>query len=204
VPFLHLVTETNGVGAGPSDELSRAIGHRPEMGGVRLLGVHTTNTTKTTAYGSLLGMLESEQIVLPRHPDLLRQLAGLRIEQGERGFSRISAEDPATHDDVADALSLAMLPFAPSRSHGRYRCLLPKLAARYPEEADVSELAEPVVATGGGVRVFQRSIVQSVCGTALTVPADLRRRVVVSESARRAREGFLAALAAQANGDTHD
>jgi len=57
--------------------------------------------------------------VLPREPDLLRQLPGLKFEQGERGFTRIEADSPAVHDDVADALMLGAFP---DSSRGKVVC----------------------------------------------------------------------------------
>ncbi len=127
----------------------------------------------------------------------------MRIEQGERGFSRISAEDPATHDDVSDALSLGMVPFLPPRGK-RVRCLLPKLANNFPEEATLQGLAEPVVQTGGGLRVYQRPVLQSVCGLDVSLPADVRRvRQQSDDTARRVRRAYLAAVAeaAESNGE---
>lgn len=205
-PFVFLASEINGVGAGPSDELVRARAQQSASRevGTRVHGVHTTSASKTSTYSVLLGLMESEQLILPRHPDLLRQLAGLRFEQGERGFTRISAEDPATHDDVTDALALATMPYVPVRSRNRrIRCKLPELAAKYPADADVSELEEPVVTTGGGVRVFQRPVLQSVNGTALSLPTDVRRRVDPDDQAGRIRRAYMAAVreAALSNGE---
>jgi hypothetical protein len=202
VAFSYLATETNGVGAGPSDELGHALGRGPGRG-LRLHAVHTSNASKTASYGALLGLMENGQVVLPRHPDLLRQLAGLRIEQGERGFSRISAEDPATHDDVADALSLAMVPYVPRRGK-IIRCLLPKFAENFPAEASLHGLVEPVVQTGGGLRVYQRPVLQSVAGLEVSLPADVRRARVTDDKARLVRRAYDAALAeaALANGET--
>lgn len=165
----HISPETNGVGAMPSQELSRRLRGRP---GKRTWNfVFTTNATKTAAYGAILGLLEQGQLVLPRHPDLLRQLAGLKFEQGERGFTRIEADDPATHDDVADGLSLAASPYAPRRG-GRLRCRLAELAdpARGIPEAAVGGFEEPVVETGGGLRIYRRPPLQSAAGIAFTLP----------------------------------
>ncbi len=169
-PLAYIATETNGVGAMPSQELVARFRGKPGPKRAWHL-VHTTNQTKTAGYGSILGLLEQGRLVLPRNPDLLRQLAGLRFEQGERGFTRIEAEDPATHDDVADALMLAAMPTAPGRRR-HLQSWLQLLAhpRKAGEEAAVPSLDEPVVTTGGGLRVYRRPPLQSVGGGDLTLP----------------------------------
>jgi hypothetical protein len=163
----YIGTETNGVGAMPSQELyAKLSGDRVP----RTWNPHaTTSASKTAGYGTILGLLESERLVLPRDPELLRQLAGLRFEQGERGFTRIEAEDPAVHDDVADALMLAALPV---RTRRGVACGLAQLAdpARAPIDVHVGDLHTEVVETGGGLRVYRRSPLQSIYGGELTMP----------------------------------
>jgi hypothetical protein len=141
-PWLVVSPEESGVGAGPSQDLlahlrRRSSGARdaaleryrhtdsepwawtrelqPPMAANPL---STTAAKKATAYGFLLSLLEQERLVLPRHPDLLRQLAGLRYEQSERGMVRIEADSPGLHDDVADALMLATPPSRAMGAHG--------------------------------------------------------------------------------------
>lgn len=169
-PFAYIATETSGVGAMPSQELVDRF--KGQTGHRKWLHVATTNQKKTAGYGAILGLLEQGQLVLPRHPDLLRQLAGLRFEQGERGFTRIEADNPATHDDVADALMLAALPWVPPR-RGRVESFLATIShPRYARpEAEVPALDEPMVTTGGGFRVYRRPPLQSVTGLAVTLPA---------------------------------
>jgi hypothetical protein len=127
--------------------------------------VTTTAASKTTGYGTILGLLEQEQLVLPREPALLRQLAGLKFEQRERGFTHIAADESAMHDDVADALYLATLPHKPPQAH-RVICELATFAgsSRAPVDARVPELDCPLVSTGGGLRVHERPTLQSVAG----------------------------------------
>lgn len=164
----HISTETNGVGAMPSQELTRGLKGRRDR---RLWNyVATTNKSKTAGYGALLGLLEQGQLILPRHPDLLRQLAGLKFEQGERGFTRIEADDPATHDDVADALMLATMTYKNQR--GRLVSQLARLADPGRAIADVTVplLDEPIVETGGGLHVYARPVLQSVAGREATLP----------------------------------
>lgn len=165
----HISTETNGVGAMPSQELSRGLRGRTDR---RVWNyVATTNKSKTAGYGALLGLLEQGQLILPRHPDLLRQLAGLKFEQGERGFTRIEADDPATHDDVADALMLATMTY--TGKSGRLASLLARLAdpSRSTPDTRIPLLDEPTVEAGDGLRVYARPVLQSIVGNAVSLPA---------------------------------
>jgi len=175
--------ESNGVGAMPYQEVLRRVTERVRSlprgsgpGQTEIIEIATTNAKKTTGYGGVLGLLEQVRLVLPRDPNLLRQLAGLRFEQRERGFTTIQAENPAVHDDVADALMLAALPHAPQGS-SRVRAHLLKLAGRDVPEAEFGELDEAVIETGSGLRVYRRPPLQSVGGgLELTLPPDARSR----------------------------
>lgn len=174
-------SEMNGVGAMPSQEVRRRLSEgRNAPRRWNLLS--TSNRSKTAGYGAVLGLLERGQLVLPRHPDLLRQLAGLRFEQGERGFTRIEAEDAAVHDDVADALMLAAAPYS---RRGRAAAHLLTVAG---EKAPVDAFIAPaeggeVVSTGGGLRVWRRPPLQSVNGVEVSFPHgwDARPRRVERE-----------------------
>jgi AAA domain len=172
--FACLSSETNGVGAGPSQEIRRLLTERRRS--PRAWNpVHTTNETKTAAYGAVLQLLEREQLVLPRDPDLLRELRGLRFEQGERGFTRISAESASVHDDVADALACSMAPHtSPSV---RRRVVIELLKYAHPGAVLDARPWErrlegvPVVETGGGLRVWERPPLQSVTNWELLYPS---------------------------------
>ena len=195
-PWAVASPEETGVGAGPSQDLlahlrRRAVdmqgqaldryrdedGERPWAWTHHLPhgpipnAVATTAAKKATAYGHLLSLLEQERLVLPRHPDLLRQLAGLRYEQAERGMTRIEADSPGLHDDVADALMLATAPFS---RHGRARCRL----ARFARLDSLPDSAIPetpaTVTTGGGLVLPRAPFWQSVNGPELTLPAALQ------------------------------
>ncbi|HEV3047732.1 MAG TPA: hypothetical protein VGY13_10260 [Solirubrobacteraceae bacterium] len=178
-PFRHVATEVNGVGAYPSSEVRRlAVQSRTgnhDRTKRRWFFISTTAATKTTGYSLLLGMLERGQLVLPRDPDLLRQLAGLRFEQRERGFVHIAAEDAASHDDHADSLMLATLPYKPPRQH-RVICHLAALAGslQAPADARVPALACGTVTTGGGLVVPERPTLQSVGSEAWTAYAPVQ------------------------------
>jgi hypothetical protein len=165
--FAYLSPEANGVGAMPLQELKRKLRGRGKWN-----PVHTTNALKTAAYGAVLAMLEREQLFLPRDPSLLRQLSGLKFEQGERGFTRIEAESAVQHDDVADALALSMLPYRPSR--GGVACRLMSLASPSVPlpDADLGNFEGETYTTAGGIRAFKRPPLQGVQGSGVTFPAS--------------------------------
>jgi hypothetical protein len=159
--FACISTETNGIGGMPSQELLRRA--RAAHPSTRFLwNQHsTTAASKTTAYTTLLSLMQRGQLVLPRHPLLLRQLAGVRFEVRSRGLMGINTED-VPHDDVADSLMLAALPHRPQGAH-RVVCRLATLAGdgAVPDER-VPDLDCPVVTTGAGLRVYQVPPLQGV------------------------------------------
>ncbi len=187
--FWLLSTETNGVGAMPSQELRRRV-HEDNPVARKWNPCDTTAAKKTAGYGCILALLERDQLVLPRHPDLLRQLAGLRFEQGERGFTRIAAEDDAIHDDVADALMLAAMPYSPA---GRRRivCALAALAqSRRVPDAELPPLDEPIVQTGGGLRLHRRPALQSLAGQEVSLTAAIKQPEPVAHGRFQITGGF--------------
>lgn len=95
------LSEQNGVGAMPTEALA------DELGPV-VRGIHTSQRSKEDAYGRLRTLIENGGIVLPDHEALRRQLAGLSAEPTPGGGIRIEASNPAIHDDLTDALSLAV------------------------------------------------------------------------------------------------
>lgn len=170
-PLSHVASETSGVGAMPTQELLSALKRRGER--ILFTAVATTNQKKTAGYGCLLGLLEQGQLVLPRHPDLLRQLAGLRFEQGERGFTRIEPESPAIHDDVTDSAMVGTRPRTDRGGAIVCGLAIDARPARAFPDAAVPELEEAIVTTGGGLRLYRRPPLQSVAGAELTLPAGV-------------------------------
>jgi hypothetical protein len=171
VPAFFVNPETSGVGAGPSQLLQEKVRtHRVGRMKRKWNFVATTAAKKTAGYGTLLGLAERGQIFWPADPDLLRQLRGLRFEQGDRGFTRIEAEDAVVHDDVADAAMLATIPHTPRK--GRIVCHLNRLAdpRRVPPDTELPTDPSEVIEAGSGYRLFQRPALQSVVGTELTLP----------------------------------
>jgi hypothetical protein len=170
--FHAITTETNGVGAMPSQEIGRLLreaGREPKLWNFHA----TTAARKTSGYGSALALLERGQLILPRDPQLLRQLAGLRFEVGERGFQKIGAEDAAVHDDVADALMLATAPHKQRGSDRIQTALLQLASDKAVPDVQLDPLDSDVIETGAGFRVYRRPALQSVAGLDFTLPAGV-------------------------------
>lgn len=126
-----VVTEMNGVGAMPSEELKRRLGRR-------VLPVHTSQRSKEDAFSRLRALLSDHRIVLPDNLELIRQLQGLSYAPTPAGGLTIAAADPEVHDDLADALALAVSGVASNVRGGQ--------AAKQPEYVEWAE-------TPAGIRV---------------------------------------------------
>ncbi len=184
-PWGIIASETNGVGAMPTQELFRLLAARQYR--KQFHAVATSAASKTLSYSVLLGLMERRQLVLPRHPDLLRQLAGLRYEQATGGLMRIGADNAALHDDVADALALATLPIRKDKRVVSHLMRLANPRVVIPDQP-LPEFDQPVVETGDGLRVHSRPSLQSVAGPALThfatplppQPVGVRRLVITT------------------------
>ncbi len=100
---IHRATsEVNGVGAYPSEELARRLPAMP------LTLATSTARSKEDHFGRLRVLVEQRGIVFPREPELLRQLGGLVARGTPSGGLRIEAVSEAVHDDLPDALTLAL------------------------------------------------------------------------------------------------
>lgn len=93
----RVVSETNGVGQAPTEELER------RLSGYRVEGRHTTSQAKEDGFGALRMLLERGRLALPRHPALLRQLNALEFTTSEAGTTRISVPEREGHDDLVMA-----------------------------------------------------------------------------------------------------
>lgn len=129
------LAEANGVGAMPSEQLGARMGRRV------VEAVHTSQRSKEDAYGRVRALLAQRRLVLPDMPELLRQLRGISYEATQSGMLSIAAANPAVHDDLADALSLAVAAAPPDMDPG----------ITTPEPPGAEWLSTP-----GGVRVPSR------------------------------------------------
>ena len=179
VPASWFSTETSGVGSGPSQQLEEKLVelHKSDPTRRRLRPVPriqfvaTTSPKKTAGYGCLLALAEQGVLFWARDPDFLRQLRGLRFEQGERGFTRIEAESEAVHDDIVDAAMLATVPWVPKKG-SRIKTALTTFAdpRRAAPDAELPEVDEDYVESGAGIRVWRRPPLQSAAGPELWMP----------------------------------
>lgn len=130
---MEVATETNGVGAYPSEEVQQRVG-----GWTRVVMQASTQKSKEDAYGRLLARFQARRIVIPRDPELLRQLGGITATATGTGGLRIEARTEGLHDDIPDAMAaaVAMLP----------RELEPVSPSDVPEGAEWAE-------TSGGVKI---------------------------------------------------
>jgi len=131
-----LASETNGVGAFPTemtaDEMAR------EGLGCHVAAVWTDVRRKQSGFGKIKMMLQQDLLILPREPELLKQLRGLEYEQLAGGSVRISVPERAGHDDIAMALMQALSCVRPcSRADGEI-----------PERLGLAHVTTP-----GGIRV---------------------------------------------------
>ena len=100
----------------------------------------------------------------------------LRVDLSPSGLERVEAS--SGHDDLADALMLALTPLPRPRRALALRPRRPGRPADAPPEAALPPEARgfPTVATGGGLRIPRTPILQSVGGPELTVPPGLEVR----------------------------
>jgi len=95
-------SETNGVGAYPTEALSETVQRRGN--GAAVAAVWTDARRKQSGFGKIKMMLQRQMLVLPREPELLKQLRALEFEQSAGGGVRIAVPERAGHDDLAMAL----------------------------------------------------------------------------------------------------
>jgi len=119
--FLPVVaSEVNGVGQYPTTMLDDKMSEAGFFSAVA--PVVTDVRRKQSGFGMIKGLLQSKRLVLPRDPELLKQLRGLEFEQLPGGSLRIAVPDRVGHDDVAmsfmQAVSSIRLDQAVRRSTG--------------------------------------------------------------------------------------
>lgn len=107
--IVRYISETNGVGAMPTQVLRNAMDrerhlHRGPYSQTMVTPVTTDNRRKVSGYGAIKLLLQQGRLVLPRHPELLKQLHSLTYEMTPSGNIKIEVAAHAGHDDLADAL----------------------------------------------------------------------------------------------------
>ncbi len=84
-------------------ETDRGLRERGCVGEV----VAMTPAAQTERFSLLADLIHSRRLHIPNHPELVKQLSGLRCTQLSSGFLRVQAAGNR-HDDLADAVALAV------------------------------------------------------------------------------------------------
>jgi len=101
-----LASERNGVGAMPTETLQDELLRRRIP--VNVQPIWTDARRKQAGFGKIKLLLQSDRLVLPRHPALLKELRGLTFEQQAGGTLRIEVPSNLGHDDLAMSLMQAL------------------------------------------------------------------------------------------------
>jgi hypothetical protein len=109
-----LASETNGVGQFPTTYLDQRM--REKHGSSAVAPMNTDARRKQSGFGMIKGLLQTKRLVLPRDPELLKQLRSLEVDYTPQGTMRISVPERAGHDDVAMAFMQAVSALAPERA----------------------------------------------------------------------------------------
>jgi hypothetical protein len=94
-----VASEVNGVGQYPTTMLQDRMFESRHYSPV--VPVVTDVRRKQSGFGMIKGLLQARRLVLPRDPELLKQLRGLEFEMLPAGGMRISVPERAGHDDIA-------------------------------------------------------------------------------------------------------
>lgn len=97
-----MISETNGIGDMPSQTL--------EGEGIQVEGLFTTAQNKVNGYGRMKILMQAKRLLIPREPELIKQLTNLRYTISESGASMsIAHSKQYPKDDYCDALMFALL-----------------------------------------------------------------------------------------------
>ncbi len=97
-----LISEMNGIGDMPTQTLER--------GGVSVEGLFTNSQNKINGYGKMKILMQAGKLLIPREPELIKQLTNLRYTLSESGASMsIAHSRQYPKDDYCDALMFALL-----------------------------------------------------------------------------------------------
>jgi len=155
-----VASERNGVGQYPTSELQRRVYESPLYGRTWVSPVWTDARRKMSGFGKIKGLLQRGRLVLPNHPELLKQLRALEFQNTESGLTKIAVPERSGHDDLAMALMQAV------------SCLSSFVTPR--TEAAPGSVPESV-STPRGVRVPARPLPCRDAGTWWTVPEGLEK-----------------------------
>ncbi|MEH3076193.1 MAG: terminase family protein [Quadrisphaera sp.] len=112
-----LASEINGPGDYPTQRLREEL-RRAGLMPPWVCEVWTDTRRKQAGFGQIKGLLQAGRLVLPREPELLKQLRGLEFEQLSGGGFRLAVPERVGHDDLAMALMQAVSCVAPQALSG--------------------------------------------------------------------------------------
>jgi hypothetical protein len=102
----RLMSEVTGIGSGPTEFLTRRLAEARIP--TRVIPINTTSSAKQDWFGTLVLRMERGELRLPRHAELLRQMAAAEYVTLEGGTVRIAVPDRGgAHDDLLMSLALA-------------------------------------------------------------------------------------------------
>lgn len=145
-----IASELNGPGQYPTDDLVSKLHRSGYYGWVA--PVWTDMRRKQSGFSKIKGLLQRDRLVLPRHPELLKQLRGLEFEQTASGGMRISVPERTGHDDAVMALMQAV-----SCVHPPWATRAQDTTARWAMEQATAQIGDPVM-TPSGIWVPQRPL----------------------------------------------
>lgn len=95
---------------GPGEPVTQNLRERAAAAGrdCNVFKVWTDNRRKMSGFSKIKVLLQRNALVLPREPELLKQLRSLEFEQLQTGSLRISVPERAGHDDAVMALMQAV------------------------------------------------------------------------------------------------
>lgn len=138
--------------------------------------VTTSAASKAATWSAIRLLIDKGELLLPASAtDLIRELQLLRIDLTQGGNERIEGAT-GTHDDLADAMCTAAIPYRLQRGGG-WRCSLADAADErrsFPEVPVPPEVAaSPHVPGPNGIEIPVRPAWQSVAADHLTIPQGL-------------------------------
>ncbi|UXM93313.1 terminase large subunit domain-containing protein [Paenarthrobacter sp. JL.01a] len=137
-----IASELNGPGQYPTDDLVDKLHRSGNYGWVA--PVWTDMRRKQSGFSKIKGLLQRDRLVLPRHPELLKQLRGLEFEQTASGGMKISVPERTGHDDAVMALMQAV-----SCVHPPWATREQDTTSRWAMEQASAQVGEPVMTPSG-------------------------------------------------------
>jgi len=101
-----IASEVNGVGAAPTETLRDRMLRAGT--GCAVIPVWTDAKRKQAGYGKIKLLMQQGRLVLPREPELIKQLRSMEFTAMEGGSVRIAVPERQGHDDIAVAFMQAV------------------------------------------------------------------------------------------------